>query len=243
MSERIKAIIARLKVELAADKKRAGVLGVLLLVLVVVTVRAFVGGSTPTAAEARPAVAAPAIAAAPDGAGSAETAPRVRPVFESTEPSPVVAAPVSPTSPAAEVAAPAPILVNAKPLKPVEIEPGRKQVTRDLFASAAWSSFPSARRTSSTQPADEESDAGFWSKLAASLADRGVEQRIELQRIDSLAQELRLEATMSGDAPAAYISGRLVHVGDSIRSFSVVSIDDRCVTLAMDGHHIRLRIP
>jgi len=242
MTARIKPLIARFKAEMAADKKRATVLGVLLLVLVGVTGRLLIGGKSPETVVAQPAlaVAGSSVGASAVGAVALET-PLIRPTLENPAPAPSVGTPAVPVSPDSVPAQPQDV---AKTPAPVEIEPGPKQVTRDLFASAAWSSFPSARRTGTTQPADEdEAMGGFWTRIAANLADRGVEQRIELQRIEALAQELRVEATMSGDTPAAYISGRLVHVGDTIRSFSVVSIDERCVTLALDGHHVRLRIP
>lgn len=241
MTAKINALITRFKTELAADKKRAAVLGVLMLVLCVVVGRVVIGGGGSTPAAARATVATTVASAGPAiESGPGTVAPSVRPSVEVTPTIEPLAA-----NPAVN---PAPPLSSAPPeaitLKPVEIEPGPQAVTRDLFASSAWSSFPVARKSGSTQPAtDEDAEPGFWGRFAAGLAERGVEHRGEMERIEKLAQELRIQATMSGSNPTAYISGRLVRVGDTIKSFSVVAIEDRSVTVALDGYHVVLRIP
>lgn len=242
MMARLNPLIMRLKAELAADKKRAVVLGVLMLVFLVVFGRLLLnrGGSTPVTAQAVVVATVAPVGPVTSDTGNAPGAvvPSVRPSLEAAP----TAEPVS-ASPTASTAASPPDAV-AMPLKPVEIEPGPKSVRRDLFASSAWSSFPSARKTNSTQPASEEgNEEGFWGRLAAGLSEHGHAQRDEILRTEKLAQELRLQATMSGTNPTAYISGQLVRVGDTIKSFSVVAIEDRAVTIALDGHLVTLRIP
>lgn len=246
MNARVASLVTRFKSELAADKKRATLLAVLLLVFCSVFGRLIIGRGEPATVAAQASVVTTVATAGPvaavSAAGSGAVVPSVRPSLEVTPP----AAPFEdrPGTQPPATQAPAKSIPDARPLKPVEIETVPKQVTRDLFASSAWSSFPTARKSSSTQPATEnESEPGFWGRLAASLADRGMEQRGEIERIEKLAQELRVQATMSGSNPTAYISGRLVRVGDTIKSFSVVAIEDRSVTLALDGHHVTLRIP
>lgn len=242
MMARLNPLITRFKAELAADKKRAAVLGVLMLVFLVVFGRLLLkgGGSTPVAAQA-----SVVATVTPTGPVTSDTGNATGAVVPSVRPSLEAAPTVEPISagPAPSAEAPPPAAV-AVPLKPVEIEPGPQTMRRDLFASSAWSSFPSVRKSSSTQPAsDEKTEEGFWGRLAAGLSEHGHAQRDEILRIEKLAQDLRLQATMSGANPTAYISGQLVRVGDTIKSFSVVAIEDRTVTVALDGHLVTLRIP
>jgi len=242
MTAGIATFVKRLKAELAADKKRATVLGVLLLVFCGALGRLVLGGTAPTPAPAH--ATAVASVATGESAASSEPSPgavvpSMRPTVEVAPTAPPVAgnpATVPPASPNA--AAP-----DIKQVTPVEIEPGPRDVTRDLFASPAWSSFPTARKSSTSQPSEDEGESGFWGRFAAGLAERGIEHRGEIERVEKLAQDLRVQATMSGPNPTAYISGRVVHVGDTIKSFSVVAIDERSVTVALDGFHVELRIP
>lgn len=242
MNARIVSLVTRFKTELAADRKRAALLGVLVLVFCGALGRLLVGRTEPVPLAAQASVVATVASTGRVGDASGSANPIVRPAVEETSPAVPSddSAGIRPSDPS-DSAASAP---ETKPLKPVEVESGPKQITRDLFASSAWSSFPVARNSSATQPAgDDEDEPGFWGRLAAGLAERGVAQRGEIDRIEKLAQELRVQATMSGSNPTAYISGRLVHIGDTIQSFSVVAIEDRSVTVALDGHHVRLRIP
>jgi len=55
--------------------------------------------------------------------------------------------------------------------------------------------------------------------------------------------ELRLQSTMTGRSPLAYISGRLVREGDVLRGFAVVKIDDRRVILRKAGLDHQLSMP
>lgn len=233
MTAGIARLTTRLKAELAADKKRAAVLGVLLLVFCGVLGRLVLSGAAPTPAAVQATVVAPVLS--PEA-----TVSTMRPSVEVVPTASTVTANPATVPPATPIAATTPDL---KQVTPVEIEPGPRDVTRDLFASSAWSSFPAARKTSTSQPSQDDSESGFWGRFAAGLAERGIEQRGEIERVERLAQKLQVQATMSGTNPTAYISGRVVHVGDTINSFSVVAIGERSVTLALDGFHVELRIP
>lgn len=219
------------KAHLAADKKKAAILGVLFVVLLGVVGRLFFSGSTPD-----PAVAVPPAAVAPARRALTRTVPEMLDKAagnRSTLTSPRVSfAPRGPDDIARE--------------KAVSVDGISRNLARDIFSTTSWSTFP---RALERPPAGEES--GATAPSAPSVFARfgrrwAVEQKAHQERIASDQAEfagLRLQSTLIGSLRSAYISGRLVHSGDTIRGFSVVRIEERRVTLRKSGATFTLSMP
>jgi len=207
------------KQQLSADKKKSVALGGLFLILVAVVVHMFVSDSEPATAEATPIIAAGAT-------WKDQVVPKVRP--KPVEPGPTRSAPTAPRSRRI-------VAVNAMP----------RVLERDLFNTTAWSRFFPAviDHRYTDDPNAAEAPKSFWWQLGQAIADHKRTHERESKQLEAELAELELQSTMTGSAPMAYISGRLVHEGDTIRGFSVVRIGDRCVTVRKTGNVRELVMP
>jgi len=236
-------LLQKLKQNLAANRPKAIVLGVLVLVLIGALIRLLVGGSSPepASAELPLAVAGPSgsppqplarpvpqpLAAATEGGAPAKTAPPNRQTNEHGG-----------SNQAAQAG-------THKSMRAVSVKDLPRTLERDVFNSANWAAFqpdivpPSAAEAAAAaQPA-----ASIWTQMREAMAEQS--ERLA-QRREGLAGELaglQLQSTMTGPAPAAYISGRLVRLGETIKGFSVVAIGDKIVKLRKDGLTFSLTMP
>lgn len=241
MVANMKELWNQIRTQLAADKRKSAVMGVLLLVLTVLIGRTFVGKPAPDTADAA-ALVVPQTAAV---GGSAETA--------LTRPSPaIIDAPAQ--QPRAGTDAPeSPVEVgveaDAQELmrrKRVSIDGLPRTPARDLFTTPAWSRFApaiiadaplTAARRKSSDP------AGFWAALSRRLAEEQKQRMAEILAIEVELGELELQSTLTGPDAMAHISGQLVRPGQRIRGFSVVRIENRRVTLVKSGVTRSLSMP
>jgi hypothetical protein len=95
---------------------------------------------------------------------------------------------------------------------------------------------------------EDEQEAGqsgpsVWARMRGALSERRERRSEDLGRITAELAELKLQSTMSGPKPAAYISGLLVHEGDKIAGFSVVRIEEKRVSLRKNGLTCPLIMP
>jgi len=128
-------------------------------------------------------------------------------------------------------------------VKTTRVDDAPKPLARDLFSTNAWFSFPKAGDKATSRPAYYDGGEDFWNRVAAGLAARRLHANKELDDLETEVRELKLGATLIGPTPTAYISGRLVHIGDEIQGFSVVTIEDRAVHLAKHGYILTIKLP
>ncbi len=224
------------KESLAADKKKTAVLCVLGLVLMVLLARQlFFGSTVKPAADVGPLV----LASPPKVARSGAV---IRPTVAATQPAPskrAVAAASSgestdqqrPTPPTSE--------------KVVSVVGLPRTLSRNIFDTTSWSRFahfsPSGR--SRSRGGEEGWPSSLMTQVGSRLAAYGRSRHEEELKIDQALSGLRLESTMTGQVPLAYISGRLVREGDQVEGFSVVQIQDRQVMLRKSGATRVLSMP
>ena len=227
--------------QLAADKKKSAVLGVLALVLLIVLGRVMLSGPGPA-----PADAAPAIPVAPTPP-SDPVKPSVRPALETA-----TAPPVAGPAVAGAQTAPAQVSSASPPRKgsaarSVRVEDLPRILERDVFYSRAWAKAVALRAAEAGDGEDGAADKGpadrFWERLSGALGQIPEQRRGDLARLDGELAKLTLQSTMTGPIPMAYVSGRLVHPGDTIDGFSVVRIKDRRVTVRKYGFSRELKMP
>lgn len=223
MTEKLKQQFEQLKAQLAADKKKAAILGILALILLGVVGRLYFSssGPKPIMASTAPLPSAAATPVSPIPQQSPQTAV-----------TPVVAAQAAPANPATS---------------PPPIDPGKtgsvsvtgmpRELSRDLFSSSAWNKFMPAALAEDGDSTGQKTGnrTGFWGNLRRSLAEYQKEKSEFTKTFQHDLEQLLLQSTLTGAKPMAYISGRLVHPGDDIDGFSVVKISDRQVTLARAG--------
>ncbi len=211
------------KQQLIADKKKSAVLGVLVLVLIIVVIKAFAGSSDPNAVVAdspETIVASPApitpITTTPSVALSTSTAGQsVDSAVAPREPSP-----------------------NDEPMKVVRIANLPRTLERDLFVPIQWSRYEAGRAAligPDGAPASQPAPSVFWSALVGGMRDYHAIRQREAGEIAQELSALTLQSTMTGPQPLAYISGRLVHEGSEINGFVVLRISDRRVTVRKYG--------
>ncbi len=216
--------------QLAADRKKAAVLGVLLFVLLVVVLRALFAGGGPEATEAGVAVRPPTTSAAPR---------------RLTRPTPVPT--YVGTGTKVDVGLPRP--GRSARVRSVSVAGMPRTLARDLFTTQSWHKFSAF--TPTTQPgadrARDAEDSGWFTRFGWKLAEL---QRTQSEAREHLSQELaelKLQSTMTGTHTTAYISGpgfdRLVREGDVVSGFSVVRIEDRRVTFEKSGMMAALTMP
>lgn len=205
-------MIARLKTEAAAQKKKAATLGILVLVLLIVVVRLFVGGSD----------APQTVAAAPP---TPTTGVKVTP--------PVVVQPTAGGSGGWGAGAKAhrqdDIAMNES-TRNVDLASLPRTLARDPFEISGW-----YRKPTSDEEGAEHAGPTLLDRLSAQWSQYQTRMDATERLIDDKIAGLELQSTMIGPVHSAYISGRLVHVGDEIDGFTVVEIESRRVTLRFSG--------
>ena len=223
MKDSLAGILARLKESLAADRKKTAFLCVLCLVLLIVLARQIFSGSTvePAAASASSVVVTPS--------NAARSGALVRPTVEAIGPaSPSRAIAVSPSPPSAGRHHP----TAQRSEKIVSVEGLARTMSRDIFNTTSWNQFA---RSSPSGHAGELRPTSLLMQMGRKLAAYGRSRLEEERKIDEVLVTLRLESTMTGRVPLAYISGRLVREGEQVEGFSVVHIRDREVMLRKSG--------
>lgn len=226
-------ILTKFKTQLMADKKKSVALGVLTIILIVVVTGAFKKNDEPAAAIAEDLI--------PPAQKTAQAATPPAPVL-SERPSLEKIGPSNGSTPSAAAEASANAVENwVRPgpeIGPVCVKDMPRTPKRDLFRAPSWSKFPMEIKQDASN-GDEAARVGsplsFWSKLGGGIVSYQAFRRQESEEIDKEISELVLHSTMTGPKPLAHISGRLVRVGDKLRGFSVVRIEDRQVTLSKGG--------
>jgi len=233
--------------QLQADGKKTALLGGLLLVLIGVVIWRLSPASEPRTAEAAPAVASALPAAAQPA--SAGTSPTMQPV------------PTDPSRPGASgtqapVSQPLGGSVHrsgaaAMERSPVDSEIGAavcvtdmpRVLHRDLFDFATWERQLPRLAEADGGHTSKAGGGSLWKALGQTLAAQREARRKARAAHKKELMELRLQSTMTGRSPLAYISGRLVREGDVLRGFAVVKIDDRRVILRKAGLDHQLSMP
>jgi hypothetical protein len=204
MAMQVPAFLQTIRDQMMADKKKTAIMSVLLVILLGSVSRFFVGQQNEELVAATPAVAT--------------AAPTMAPVVES----------IARTPPA--VASPVPQAVQVDRSEPkVVVRQMPRSLDRDLFNSPALSTFSSAHGL--TGDTEEPRESTFWDAVITKMADRQKSLVKERKSLDEEIATLRLQSTLTGPAPLAYISGRMLREGDEFRGFSVVRIEDRRVML------------
>jgi hypothetical protein len=233
----------KLKRDLAANRLKAGILGVLVLVLIGAVIRVLAARSSP-----EPAAAEPPVVAASTPAPSA----------------PVLARPVpQPLTPGQEEGASAKAArkdnhlagaaqsggkaehPSAKLARVVSVRDLPRGMERDIFDIADWNAFPAevvARVADDAGPTTQPA-VSIWTQMRAAVLEQNERRDQRRTELTKELAELQLQSTMTGPSPAAYISGRLVHLGETINGFSVVAVGDKVVKLRKDGLTLSLTMP
>jgi len=223
-----------LKEQMAADKKKTAILFGLGAVLLVVVGQLFVSGASPAPAEADDVIVASA------SHKSAPPRTLIRPTPEQTD----VSNPRMRTDGPRRPSPGWPASSSVGTL--VTVDGMSRTVARDLFSTSAWDQFPSvvpAEQGHTEGEPSAESSPGFLVQLGMRLEERKEARRQAMLAVREEAQALELQSTMTGQVKAAYISGRLVHEGDTIAGFSVVRIEDRRVILEKSAVSQALTMP
>ncbi|MBI5765117.1 MAG: hypothetical protein HZA51_16500 [Planctomycetes bacterium] len=229
MNASLKNSIATFKAQAAADPKKSAVLGILFCILLVICGKQFLGkgGSESTA----PATAA----AAPAPVAQAQKPVSQTPSISPTDVTPV---PVDST-PAHDKAATAP---PPKPSKTAVADDLPRKPARDLFTLQNWSAYaPTFGVADSTAKGAPRSE--FWSNIAKAADEYRDARRQEAQALAKDLAELKLQSTLTGANPSAYISGHLVHEGDTLSGFYVARIEERRVLLTKSSYTYVLAMP
>lgn len=226
---------ATFKQQLAADKKKTAVMGVLLLVLVVVIARLF-GSNGPPDAEAEALIP---VAAAP--------APAPDPTLVRPTPLPVM--------PPAGASVSAPGGTNVPGIgsgywtsgKTVAVDTMPRDLARDPFDTTAWDKFKRANSPQGAATAEGKSKkrpktTSIMDQIRKQFAEYQQVKQAESEKFSTELSSLELQSTMTGTRRSAYISGRLVHEGDMIDGFTVVQILDREVRLSKSGVNGKVRM-
>lgn len=240
MTDRLTEITTTLKAQLMADRKKSALLGGLLVVFLVVLGRALFSGSSPApvaATEQAVAITNPASQPTPP----APPSNLVRPIEEAGPNAfatlgAAVRESLTLQMKVAEAAASAESLAAAS--EPLPLLPERK----DLFSAPAWGhgakessdpDDPDGKHSKSRKPkkSKKEQEKPFWGNLGSALGEYQQIRRGEVAEYEAQLAGLELQSTLTGPVPRAYISGRLVRVGDTVRGFSIVRIEDRRVVV------------
>lgn len=225
MIENFKVHLERLRTQLGADKKKAAILGVLAVVLLMVVGRLFLSSGPEQSTAAAPPLAVTAIAVQPT--------------------TPPVSSPGSAGTAAGDGAFAPPSAVE-KPNAPdfltehhaVSVTGMPRDLARDLFTTKEWNKFMPAVLAGAEARSGETGrrrHVGLWGRLRQSWSEYNREQQESSEAFHRDLQQLQLHSTMTGADPLAHISGRLVRAGDDILGFSIVRIADREVLVARGG--------
>jgi hypothetical protein len=237
MSDRVRMAIEKISQELAANKQKAAILGVLVLVLIIAIGRVCMSRGEPVVVEAAPPQVSPEAPVDP-------TVPQARPVPQPIQPA--AEAPNAARSAAAASAGPVrqPVsarrdpLVDAHSAKRVSVADLPRTAARDLFTTSSWSDFPrdaASMPEAETGAAVEPAGPSLWEQMRGALTEQRERRGKDVNQINEELAQLKLQSTMNGPIPAAYISGRLVHEGEKISGFSVVRIEEKQVKLRKNG--------
>lgn len=230
----------QLRAQLAADKKKSGVLAALLLVLLVALGRLCLTGDAPVAVDA--ATLIPPATAAPAPTRPALVRPTPEPLAATASPSTAAVAGEA----SAMEAASAPAFDAASRTARVAIDGLPRMPNRDLFVTPEWHRFSPAIIADAPMAGGKmgkRDPGGFWASLSRRIAEHERERSRELHEIERTLGELELQSTLTGPDALAHISGHLVRPGDRIRGFLVVEIGDRRVTLSKSGVIRQLSMP
>ncbi|HKQ50604.1 MAG TPA: hypothetical protein VJZ71_21215 [Phycisphaerae bacterium] len=225
MIEKLKAQFEGLRIQLGADKKKAAILGLLALVLLVVVGRLFLTSGPNETVAAPPPLAVTAVAAQP-------VAP---PASPSTADAAVAGRGASAALSVVEQAGAADYLVEHRV---VSVTGMPRDLARDMFTTREWNKFMPAVMVGAETPSGEAGRrrrGGMWGLLRQSWSEYNREQKELSEAFHRDLQQLQLHSTMTGADPLAHISGRLVRAGDEILGFSIVRIADREVVVARGG--------
>ncbi len=228
MSDKPNDLLTGFKQQLVADKKKSILLAVLFGTLLVVVGSLFLSDSTPEVAKAQPNTAAPA---RPPSTPALRSLPQRTSKTTGPRPRTDLQAGSRPTP-----------RWYQPPRHSISVAEMPRGLHRDLFNTTEWSKYPPAVSLFGG-PAEGEDQPNMWDAMAKAIIERQKSRALKLARLAEELAQLELQSTMTGSAPMAYISGRLVHPGDTIRGFSVVSIDDRRVTLRRHGVIHELAMP
>jgi hypothetical protein len=235
MSDYIRRSLERITKELAANKTKAAVLGVMLLVLVFAIGRVLLSNSGPAPVEAVPPLAVKAAPVDP-------AVPQVRPVPQAMQPASEAPDPATAVAKLASVlsasltSSPSKVAADGRQVRKVAVQDLPRTLSRDLCSTSSWSKFP-REGDSSEEEGQSAGQAGpsLWDQMRGALSERRERRIQDLDRITTELSELKLQSTMNGPIPSAYISGRLVHERDKINGFSVVRIGEKRVVLRKNG--------
>lgn len=252
-------LLDKLRTELTANKKKAAVLGGLLLTLLIVAGRLLLSKSEPDAVAATPLVVAatPAVDPTVPKAGPVVMETHARESDASGGKAERLAGPAAsgnkppsagdnPAKPAPGFGTPRPAQATKSPPRAVSVKDMPRSLRRDIFAASSWSAFPpEAGLASEGDDSQDASQAGpsLWQQMREAVQERRERREKDMEELAAELAELHLQSTMTGPAPTAYISGRLVHEGDTIEGFSVVRIEDKGVQLRKRGITKSLNMP
>ncbi len=229
MSDKAQNLVNNFKAQLAADRRKAAILGVLLLVFLGVTAHAIFSGSDPAPAAASDLLVPPAASASTQAPASADTSlKRPTPADRPAPPVKRARGAIEPGSPAAKLHDP---LTGGT----VSVAGLSRTPIRDLFTVPDWSVFHNRNSDeaghgalpvpSATEAADS---ASVDAEAERALAEKDAEARKALEALE-------LQSTLIGTVRSAHISGRMVYEGESIAGFEVVRIKGGEVALRKDG--------
>jgi len=262
MTDRLTEITTSLKAQLMADKKKSALLGILLMVFLAVLGRAIFTSGDPAAATAQAVANPPPTLATVTPSVTPPPPPPPPTPAKSTPPGPTpppLVRPVEEPGPNAfETLAAAVRAGMAAPGKAAEAAAAMAAADaglaappserRDLFSAPAWDRA-GEKKTGSSRTANgrkapakksgkgakAEPEKPFWDHLGSALGDYQQTRRSEMAQYEAQLAELQLQSTLTGPAPMAYISGRLVREGDTVRGFTIVRIEDRRVVVRKQG--------
>jgi hypothetical protein len=215
--------------QLKADRKRAAILVVAVLVLVVVAIRQFGASGPPDAAVAVTLPSSTTAAPTDELTRPRDEAPpdshRHAPAADSQTKARQDGFAIDDSSPSAGGG------------RTVNVDRFPRRLERDLFQTESWSRFPLASSLIEAVGGSGEtaSRTNLWSQMGEIVSDYQSSRAARIEEIEADLSALALQSTMTGSAPMAHISGRLVRVGDSISGFLVKRIEDRRVMLRRDG--------
>jgi hypothetical protein len=239
MSSNTADTLSKLKKDLAADKKKTAALSLLLVVLIVVVVRAFVSGGPDEAA----AIESPkAVALKPKA--SDKRRPSVRPERQKVKSGKAAReSSHSDWAKAPRKSRKADVIESSA--RAVGVDGFSRTLERNIFDTPSWARFPLDKPPLAWQDSDAEGGKpreSIWELRKAAAAQRE-KQHKQKEALAAEVANMVLQSTMTGPAPIAYISGRMVRVGDTIDGFSVLRIEDKAVTLEKRGFSVQLTMP
>ncbi len=247
MSGALKGHIDRLKADMAADKKKTGVLAALFLILLVAVGRLLLPGDDTSSAAAETAVVA----------GNAAL-PQMDNALTPVPPKPRGAPPVAvvptggqqpnrPTTSDSGVTTPSTPFIKSMTKAPAVnsdvVSHLPRTLERNPFDASDWRKRFAVPTGPATATDDDKGTASIFSALAQSLSTYQTERAQLTQQLDEELAELELRSTMTGSRKSAYISGQLLHEGDEIAGFSVVRIEAGRVVLTKYGIQRTLSVP